>query len=67
MTYKGRVHKGVVVLDGPQHPPEGAIVRVEEEPAQVPVGHALDLLAAKALGLPADLAEKHDQYRPQRP
>jgi hypothetical protein len=66
MTYKGRVQHGVVVLDGPQRPREGAIVRVEEESVATPVGQALDELAGQAQGLPADLAERHDQYRRER-
>ncbi len=66
MTYKGRVQQGVVVLDGPEHPREGAVVRVVEEPADMPVGQALDQLAGKAQGLPADLAQRHDHYRRER-
>jgi hypothetical protein len=67
MTYKGRVQHGVVVLDGSLRPPEGAIVRVEEESITTPAGQALDALAGQAQGLPADLAERHDQYRRERP
>lgn len=67
MTYKGRVQDGVVILEGTQRPPEGAIVRVEEEPiSDGSVGQALDKLAGQAKGLPADLAERHDQYRRER-
>ena len=67
MTYKGRVQHGVVVLEGPDRPREGAVVRVEELPAETKVGEALDRLAGQAQGLPADLAERHDQYRRRRP
>lgn len=67
MTYRGRVEHGVIVLEGPARPPDGTIVRVEEEPADAQrVGQALDRLAGQALGLPADLAEQHDQYRRER-
>ena len=66
MTYAGHVEHGVVVLDGPQRPSEGTIVRVVEEATEPRVGAALDLLAGQALGLPADLAERHDQYRRER-
>ena len=68
MTYKGRVQHGVVILEGTQWPPEGAIVRVEEESTapNAAVGEALDKLAGQAKGLPADLAERHDQYRRER-
>jgi hypothetical protein len=31
------------------------------------VGEALDRLAGQASGLPADLAQRHDQYRRERP
>ncbi len=66
MTYKGRVEHGVVVLEGSQRPPEGAVVRVEEERPEKQVGEALDMLAGQAQGLPADLAERHDRYRRER-
>lgn len=69
MTYTGRVQHGVVVFEGPQRPSEGSIVRVLDEaaaPESHPVGAALDRLAGKAKGLPADLAERHDHYRRQR-
>ena len=66
MTYRGRVEKGVVILDGPKRPPEGTIVRVEEESTQLPVGEGLDRLAGKAQGLAVDQAQKHDQYRRER-
>jgi hypothetical protein len=40
MTYKGRVEHGVVILEGSHRPPEGAIVRVEEElPGAVQADH----------------------------
>ena len=66
MTYRGRVKKGVIVLDGPEHPPEGTVVRVEEETRAATVGQALEALAGKAKGLPADLARRHDHYRRER-
>lgn len=66
MTYSGHVEHGVVVLDGPQRPAEGTLVRVVEEATAPSVGAALDLLAGQAVGLPADLAERHDQYRRER-
>ena len=66
MTYTGKVQKGVVVFEGRERPREGADVRVEEIPATGQVGEALDQLAGKAVGLPADLAEKHDRYRRER-
>jgi hypothetical protein len=66
MTYKGRVQHGVVVLEGPQLPPEGALVQVEELPSESPVGQELKSLAGQAQGLPSDLAERHDEYRRDR-
>ena len=63
MTYRGRVQKGVVVLEGLARPPEGAVMRVEEEPVETAVGKGLDSLAGQARGLPADLAARHDAYR----
>lgn len=67
MTYRGRVQGGVIVLDGPERPPEGAIVRVEEVAGAGTPGEALDRLAGQAQNLPDDLAERHDHHRRQRP
>lgn len=64
MTYRGTVKNGVVVLEGPDLPAEGTLVRVEEVSA---AGHRSwaevfeDLIGA-AEGLPSDLAENHDHY-----
>ena len=71
MTYKGRVQDGVVVLEGPERPREGAIVRVEEVASSstlppTPARETLEQLAGQAEGLPADLAERHDHYRRER-
>jgi hypothetical protein len=38
MTYIGRVEHGVIKLDGPQRPPDGTIVRVEEVAGSEPAG-----------------------------
>jgi hypothetical protein len=65
MTYRGRVEHGVVVLDGPDRPREGATVRVIEEPAEP--GQPLEALAGQAKDLPQDLAQRHDLYRRSRP
>ena len=65
MTYKGKVKGGVVVLEGPSRPAEGAEVRVQEvsptadHPSWTEVFK--DLIGA-AEGLPEDLAENHDHY-----
>lgn len=65
MTYQGKVKGGVVVLDGPALPAEGAVVRVEViDPVETPPSWAevfKDLIGA-AEGLPEDLAENHDHY-----
>ena len=66
MTYTGRVQNGVVIFAGPQRPRDGAVVQVQELSAPKQVGEALDHLAGRAQGLPADLAERHDQYRKER-
>jgi hypothetical protein len=66
MTYKGRFQHGVVVLEGPQLPREGAIVQVEELSIETPVGQELNSLAGQAQGLPSNLAERHDEYRRER-
>ena len=61
MTYKGRVEHGVVVLEGANRPPEGTIVRVEEEPTtDATVGAGLAKLAGQAKGLPA--THGHEEF-----
>jgi hypothetical protein len=72
MVYRGRVKKGVVVLDEPTALPEGAEVRVEPvadekgEPLLdengLTLGQKLLKHAGKAIGLPPDLAMNHDHY-----
>ena len=66
MVYTGKVQKGVIVIDGDVKLPEGIAVRVEQLEEPGTVGKGLERLAGKAVGLPADLAEKHDQYRRER-
>ncbi len=63
MTYTGKVENGVVVFDGEIKPRDGMLVRVEEVATTAEVGDALDRLAGKAVGLPPDLADRHDHYR----
>lgn len=68
MTYQGTVQGGVVVIQGPDRPPEGAQVRVEMmEPRDTaaegrPWAEVLGSVIGKAQGLPEDLAENHDHY-----
>jgi len=54
MMYKGRVKDGVIIFDGPDRPPEGSIVRIEEESVatDATVGAALAKLAGQAKGIP---------------
>ena len=70
MTYAGRIKGGVVVFDGAERPVDGARVRVEVEKqaddCAGPAGEQLAKLAGAAKGLPADLAERHDDYRRER-
>lgn len=68
MVYLGKVEKGVVVIDGPARPQEGALVRIEELQAldERQVGAELDSLAGLAQDLPPDLAQRHDHYRRER-
>ena len=62
MTYRGRIEHGVVVLEGSPPLPEGP--EVEVLPLTKPkAGEALEKLAGRARRLPADLAERHDEYR----
>jgi hypothetical protein len=67
MTYRGHVKNGQITLDEPASLPEGAEVQVQvvSQQSQQP-GEALDRLAGKAKGLPADLAQRHDHYRRER-
>lgn len=69
MTYEGRVHNGVIVIQGGAVLPEGVRVRIETddpEPAaptlNEPLGPALLQFAGVAENLPEDLARNHDHY-----
>ena len=71
MTARGRVVKGVIVLDSPAVLPEGAEVVIEvvdgkrdprEELREILLRHA-----GKGLNLPADLAERHDSCAHGKP
>ena len=65
MTYKGRVRKGVVVLDDAVTLPEGSVVRVEMlDPAEGvdSLRRGLREIAGTVDGLPEDLAENYDHY-----
>ena len=65
MSYTEHVEKGVVVFDGPDRPPDGTAVRVEEVPtalAQPTWGEVFKDLVGAAEGLPDDMADHHDHY-----
>ena len=63
MEYKGKVSRGVVVLEQGVELPEGAEVRVELiEPRGGTVGARLMRFAGRAKDLPPDIAENHDHY-----
>ena len=52
----------MIVLEGSPRLPEGAEVQVVHlDSSDAQVGQALDKLAGKAIGLPADLAQRHDR------
>jgi len=64
MTYTGRVENGVVVFDGPDHPPDGQVVEVQPvKSVQGPTwGEVFGDLIGAVEGLPSDLARNHDHY-----
>ncbi len=65
MTLQGAVIDGVIVLDAPQHLPNGTRVEVVIQPpppAASPLGEMLLRHAGTALDLPEDMAEQHDHY-----
>ena len=67
MTYNGRIHNGVVVLDNGTQLAEGTLVRVEPlDPADgedVPTLYEqLESLVGSVEGLPPDMARNHDHY-----
>lgn len=71
MVYRGRVEKGVVVLEGNPPLPDGTPVRVEavvqsaEEAvsATAPTwGEVLRDFVGQVEGLPSDWAKNHDHY-----
>ena len=65
MTYRGRIERGVVVLEEQPSLPDGTLVEVVTlSPA--PVGEALEKLAGTAQDLLPDLAQRHDHYRLER-
>jgi hypothetical protein len=69
MTYRGTVKGGVIVVDGPTKPPEGAVVSVnviESMPVEQESGptwaEVFKDVIGKAKGLPADSSSNHDHY-----
>jgi hypothetical protein len=69
MTYRGKVQGGIVVLDGQNRPPEGAVVSVSvvEAPrtsdATAPTwAEVFKGVIGKAQGLPTDSSVNHDHY-----
>lgn len=66
MTYTGKIHNGVVVLDNGTKLPDGAVVRVElvEEPGtEAPASDSLFTIGRRAIrGGPPDLATNLDHY-----
>ena len=70
MVLRGHIENGAVVIDEPTPLPEGAEVRIEivapnqgsQEPEQPLLRDRLLALAGKATGLPADAAQRHDDY-----
>jgi hypothetical protein len=70
MTYRGIVKGGVVIVEGPETPPEGAVVTVNViEPAASDHKSAPPTWAevfkdviGKAKGLPGDSSVNHDHY-----
>lgn len=64
MTYRAHIKGGVVVLENPSALEEGTEVEILPLPQAVDLpGQALEKLAGKAEGLPADLSQRHDHYR----
>ncbi len=66
MTYRGRVNKGVVVIEGELKPAEGTMVRVvpideTEAGSESSVYDRLAQIAGKVKDLPPDLAHQHDR------
>jgi hypothetical protein len=69
MTYRGRVEKGVVVLEPGARLRDGTAVRVEPEPAAEDTAASAQDLRQGLLGFsgiikggPTDLARNHDRY-----
>ncbi|GMV91303.1 MAG: hypothetical protein AMXMBFR82_10810 [Candidatus Hydrogenedentota bacterium] len=70
MTYKGRIHNGVVVLEEPVELEEGTLVRVEvlanapgrAESVSRTLAERLAPVIGKAETLPPDASAQHDHY-----
>ncbi|HOD82676.1 MAG TPA: hypothetical protein PKG77_14750 [Phycisphaerae bacterium] len=69
MTYRGRVKDGIVVVEGPECPPEGAQVsirvlkgrrRKQRKPSSMYEHYKSVIGTAK--GLPPDASVNHDHY-----
>ena len=77
MTYRGRVKDGVVVLEGPDSPPNGTEVSVRVlkgrkrgKRGPSPLYKALEPIIGKAKGFPPDASVNLDHYlygTPKRP
>lgn len=67
MTYRGKIKNGVVVLEGPESPPEGAEVTVNVVEPVVTVkdaarkGRLRDFVGV-IKDTPPDLSKNHDHY-----
>jgi hypothetical protein len=69
LTFEGHIENGVAVFDQPVSLPEGLKVRIEPVVAPTPSTSKRQTLAERFKGfigavdgLPADMAENHDQY-----
>jgi hypothetical protein len=69
MTYRGKVQGGVIVIDGQDRPPEGAVVSVSvveppatSDPTAPTWAEVFKDVIGKAQGLPADSSTNHDHY-----
>jgi hypothetical protein len=65
MTYRGRIEKGVIVMDNDPALPEGTVVLFEpmpEDSLSAPWGEVFADFIGKAEDLPPDMAQNHDHY-----
>jgi hypothetical protein len=65
MVYRGRIERGVIIMEDDPALPEGTVVLFEpaaQESVPAPWGEVFADFVGKAEDLPPDMAQNHDHY-----